>query len=131
NVEMVEVTGGRFWAPYKSEAAATEPAAEKLSVPGIAAAEFFNEPNLAVMGGAPKGYDAAAYGHDFRAFLPFIRKAAPGLLVLGPGSVGEGGLLASFPGIKSEDMLTATGPGLDAFSYHFYGGVSKRCAGRA
>jgi len=247
NVEMVEVTGGRFWAPYKSEAAAAEPAAEKLSVPGIdanafrrrppidlrnqrlrtlaaalgpaymrvsgtwanstyfldsddpppasppagfggvltraqwravvefskaadarlvtsfaispgvrddkgvwtpdqarkllaytssiggriAAAEFFNEPNLAVIGGAPNGYDAAAYGHDFRAFLPFIRSAVPGLLVLGPGSVGEGGLLASFPGLKSEDMLTATGPGLDAFSYHFYGGVSKRCAGRS
>lgn len=246
NVEMVEVTGGRFWAPYKSEAAAAEPAAENLSAPGIdpnafrtrppidlrnqklrslakalgpaymrvsgtwanstyfhdsddpppasppagfggvltraqwrgvvefskatdaklvtsfaispgvrddtgawtpdqarkllaytasiggriAAAEFFNEPNLAVIGGAPKGYDAAAYGRDFRAFLPFLRKAAPDLLVLGPGSVSEGGLLASYPGIKSEDMLTATGPGVDAFSYHFYGGVSKRCAGR-
>ncbi len=25
-------------------------------------------------------------------------------------------------------MLTAAGPGIDAFSYHFYGGVSKRCA---
>ena len=30
--------------------------------------------------------------------------------------------------IKSEDMLAASGPGMDAFSYHFYGGVSKRCA---
>jgi hypothetical protein len=30
--------------------------------------------------------------------------------------------------IKSEDMLIASGPGIDAFSYHFYGGVSKRCA---
>ena len=246
NVEMVEVTGGRFWAPYRSEAAAPEPAAEKLSVPGIdpnafrmrapidlhdrrlrslaaalgpaymrvsgtwanstyfhdsddpapaspppgfggvltraqwgavlefskavdaklvtsfaispgvrddkgawapdqlrkllaytssidgriAAAEFFNEPNMAAMGGAPKGYDAAAYGRDFRVFLPFIRKAAPGLLVLGPGSVGEGGMLANFSrGIRSEDMLAAAGPGLDAFSYHFYGAVSKRCAG--
>ena len=27
-------------------------------------------------------------------------------------------------------MLAAAGPGLDAFSYHFYGGVSKRCAGQ-
>jgi len=45
-------------------------------------------------------------------------------------------LVAGIPGmhlIKSEDMLTAEGPGLDAFSYHFYGGVSQRCAvmGRA
>lgn len=96
----------------------------------IAAAELFNEPNIAARGGAPKGYDAAAYGRDFRVFLPFIRHAAPGLLVLGPGSVSEGGLLANFPGgIKSEDMLQATGPGLDVVSYHFYGGVSQRCAG--
>lgn len=247
NVEMVEVTGGRFWAPYKSQAVAAEPAPETLSGPAIdpsrfrtrtpidlrnprlrtlaaalgpaymrvsgtwanstyfhdaddpppaappsgfggvltrdqwrgvvefskaanarvvtsfaispgvrddagawtpdgvrkllaytssiggsiAAAEFFNEPNIPVIGGAPKGYDAAAYGRDFRAFLPFIRKAAPGLMVLGPGSVSEGGLLASFPGgIKSQDMLTAAGPGVDVFSYHFYGGVSERCAGR-
>ncbi len=32
--------------------------------------------------------------------------------------------------VKSEDMLSATGPGVDAFSYHFYGGVSKRCQGK-
>jgi hypothetical protein len=95
----------------------------------VSAAELFNEPNLAARGGAPKGYDAAAYGRDFRVFLPAVRKAAPGLLVLGPGSVGEGGMLASFPSaIRSEDMLAAAGPGLDAVSYHFYGGVSKRCA---
>ena len=31
-------------------------------------------------------------------------------------------MLSNFPtGIKSEDMLKATGPGLDVFSYHFYG----------
>jgi hypothetical protein len=44
----------------------------------IAAAEFFNEPSFAAMGGAPKGYDAAAYARDF--------------------------------------------------AYHFYGSVSRRCA---
>ncbi len=95
----------------------------------ITAAEFFNEPNVAVIGGAPKGYDAAAYARDFGVFLPFIRKAAPDLRVLGPGSVGEGGLLANYPGIKSEAMLAATGPGVDVFSYHSYNSVSKRCAG--
>lgn len=96
----------------------------------IAAAEFFNEPNLADRGGAPNGYDATAYGRDLRVFMPFVRKAAPGLLVLGPGSVSEAGLLANYPGPKSDAMLAAAGPGLDAFSYHFYGGVSKRCAGQ-
>jgi heparanase 1 len=97
----------------------------------IAAGEFFNEPSFAGMGGAPKGYDAAAYGRDIAVWLPFVRKAAPNMLVLGPGSVGEGGpMAAGLPGaIKSEDMLKATGRGVDAFSYHFYGGVSKRCGG--
>ncbi|HKF48190.1 MAG TPA: hypothetical protein VKB38_12590 [Terracidiphilus sp.] len=97
----------------------------------IAAAELFNEPTYAGIGGAPKGYDAAAYGRDFRAFRAFIEKDAPKIEVLGPGSVGEGGSLGAAPGMKlirSEDMLREGGPGLDAFSYHFYGGVSKRCA---
>lgn len=94
----------------------------------IAAAEFFNEPSFASMGGAPAGYDAAAYGRDFRVFLPFIKKNAPGMLILGPGSVGEAAPMgAALQVVHSQDMLTATGPGVDAFSYHFYGGVSKRC----
>jgi len=248
NVEMVEVTGGRFWAPYKAAdktAAEAAPAAAKLSVPGIdpaafrqrkpidlsnprlrklaaalgpsymrvsgtwanstyfhdsdspapasppdgfggvltreqwrgvidfsraadakivtsfaispgardtngvwipneaqkllaftktnggsiAAAEFFNEPTMAIMGGAPKGYQAESYGRDFRVFRAFAKEAAPGMLILGPGSVGEaGGLGDGLNVIKTEDMLKAEGPGVDAFSYHFYGAVSKRCA---
>jgi hypothetical protein len=92
----------------------------------IAAAEFFNEPNLAVMAGAPKGYDAAAYGRDFAAFLAFAKKAAPDMAILGPGSLGEAGAMAG-AGLKTQDLLTAAGRGVDAFSYHFYGAVSKRC----
>ena len=98
---------------------------------GIAAAELFNEPTFASMGGAPKGYDAAAYARDFQAFHAYISTAGPEIKVLGPGSVGEAGALGPIPGVSllhSEDMLAAEGPGLDAFSYHFYGGVSKRCA---
>ena len=97
----------------------------------IAAAEMFNEPTFAIIGGAPKGYDAVAYGKDFHAFDAFVKKAAPGMKVLGPGSIGEGGALGAMPGmhlIRSEDMMTAAGADVDAFSYHFYGGVSKRCA---
>ena len=94
----------------------------------IAAVEFFNEPNLAAIGGAPKGYDAAAYGRDFQLFRAFITKAAPEIEILGPGPVGEGRLLAKMPaGLKSADLLVASGPGLDAVSYHFYGAVSQRC----
>jgi len=98
----------------------------------IAAAEYMNEPTYAEMGGAPKGYDAAAYGRDFSVFLPFVKKAAPDMIVLGPGGVGEGipllpiGLAGN--AIKTEDILKATGPQFDGFSYHSYGATSKRCA---
>ncbi|PYQ49007.1 MAG: hypothetical protein DMF78_19595, partial [Acidobacteria bacterium] len=96
----------------------------------IAAAEFMNEPNLAAMGGAPAGYDSAAYGRDFKVFRAFAKQTAPDMLILGPGSVGEGGLLSgSGVGLKTRDLLAAAGPGVDALSYHHYGTVSKRCAG--
>lgn len=55
----------------------------------IAAAEFMNESNAAAMGGAPKGYDAAAYGRDFKAFKKFADQAAPDMTIAGPSSVGE------------------------------------------
>jgi hypothetical protein len=97
----------------------------------VAAAEFMNEPTYAAMGGAPKGYDAAAYGRDVAVFRPFIKQAAPDMIFLGPGSVGEGGTLTIQMGagmLKTEDLLKATGPVVDAFSYHFYGAASQRCA---
>ena len=244
NIEMVEVTGGRFWAPYKQSATAAEPSAAKLSVPAgtdpslyryrapvdlsnarlrklasalapsyvrvsgtwanstyfqdsdeappatpptgfksvltrkewegvidfshavdakivtsfavsggvrnaegvwtrdeaskflaytksvggkIAAAEFFNEPTFAAIGGAPKGYDGAAYGRDYRAFHAFARANAPEMVILGPGSVGETWPATGQSTVKTEDMLNQPGSEVDAFSYHFYGGVSKRC----
>ncbi len=99
----------------------------------VAAAEFMNEPNFAAMGGAPAGYDGAAYGRDFKVFHAFVKRVAPGLVILGPGSVGErasGGLGSlSSRMIKTRDLLVAAGPGVDAFSYHHYGTVSQRCAG--
>lgn len=95
----------------------------------IAAAEFMNEPTFAEMGGAPKGYDAAAYARDFAVFRQFVARAAPDMIILGPGGVGEGSALvpALMQTIKSEDILAATGPAFTAFSYHSYGGVSSRC----
>jgi heparanase len=88
----------------------------------IAAAEFMNEPTGAATGGAPAGYDAAAYGRDFRVFRAFANLAVPHMLILGPGSSGE------MP--KTRDILAASGPGVDAVSYHHYGACSKRCASR-
>ncbi len=102
----------------------------------IAAAEMFNEPTVAEVGGAPKGYSAATYGQDFRVFRAYVKDAAPEMKILGPGTVNEQAApvtvgTAGLRILKSADLLTAEGPGPDIFSYHFYGGVSKRCAGQA
>jgi heparanase 1 len=89
----------------------------------IAAAEFMNEPNLAAMGGAPAAYDASAYGRDFRLFHSFMKQTTPETMILGPGTVGETAI--------ASDLLAASGPGLDAFSYHYYGTLSERCSGKS
>ena len=98
----------------------------------IAAAEFMNEPSLAGIGGAPKGYTAADYGRDFRIFVAFVRSTLPHMAILGPGSVTEVPApwgIPPLPGsIPSAALLAATGPGIDAFSYHHYGAASLRCA---
>jgi heparanase len=99
----------------------------------IAAAEFFNEPNIAAYGGAPNDYNAVDYARDFAIFRKFAKANAPDMAIVGPGSVGEGVLqpLMSGPataGLSSNDMLSANpSPKYDVFSYHFYGAVSLRC----
>ncbi|MBS1842566.1 MAG: hypothetical protein JSS69_11705 [Acidobacteria bacterium] len=101
----------------------------------IAAAEYFNEPTLATMGGAPKDYDASAYGRDHRIFEAFLRKEYPGTKLLAPGSVGEStadwgvasGGYGDLKVLHAADLAASTG-GADAFSYHHYGAVSQRCA---
>jgi hypothetical protein len=99
----------------------------------IAATEFMNEPTFPAMGGAPGGYDAADFGRDAKLFATFLRSESPDTLYLGPGSVGEGVSLAPagipLHMLASKDLLEASGPIFDAFSYHFYGGVSQRCGG--
>jgi hypothetical protein len=105
---------------------------ESLGV-SIAAAEFMNEPTFADQGSAPAGYDAAAFARDLAVFVPWLRQASPRTLLLGPGGVGEG--ISIVPAgmalhlLPSEDLLKATGPVFDAFSYHSYAQVSRRCAG--
>jgi heparanase 1 len=101
----------------------------------IAAAEYFNEPTMASMGGAPKGYDAAAFGRDFRIFDTFMRKEYPSTKLLAPGSVGEAnaawGVVSGGYGdqkvLPAAELAASTGDA-DAFSYHHYGAVSQRCA---
>ena len=102
----------------------------------IAAAEFFNEPNLPSFGGAPRGYSAADYARDFAVFRAFAKEAVPGMHIVGPGSVGEGTLMRSRDGtgisaalVPTEAILSASPkPVFDIFSYHHYGATSLRCA---
>jgi hypothetical protein len=88
----------------------------------IAAVEFMNEPNLAAIGGAAVGYDAAGYGRDFKLFHSFVKEEFPEIAVLGPGTIGETA--------SASDLLAASGPGgVDVVSYHHYGTLSERCSG--
>ncbi|MDP9050943.1 MAG: hypothetical protein M3O31_09535 [Acidobacteriota bacterium] len=99
----------------------------------IAAAEFFNEPTIPAVAGVPASYDAAAYGRDFKTFVPIFRASAPGALLLGPSGTAEGsGSPSRMKVLPSEDLLKATGTGdLDVFSYHVYPAISERCAARS
>jgi len=103
---------------------------------GIAAAEMFNEPTLSSHGNAPKGYDAQAYANDFLVFSKFVKSYYPEMLVTGPGSVGEGGVMSTgnSAGIKfdiptDELMKKLPSKPFDVYTYHYYGGVSRRCGG--
>lgn len=105
----------------------------------LAAAEFFNEPNIPTIAQAmPATYTAEDYARDFRVFRAWARRAAPDLLILGPGGVSEASLkepsTPAHPGpiratIHSADLMSALPGGYDAVSYHFYGAVSQRCGG--
>jgi len=95
----------------------------------IAAAEFMNEPSLTPQNGAPKGYDAKAYGRDFRIFRAFLKKTSPATLIVGPGSTGESSASTNL-GMRTSDLLRASGRGIDVFSYHHYATLSQRCGGR-
>lgn len=101
------------------------------------AAEFFNEPNVPTAAPeAPRNYDAGNYGAEFRIFRDWARKNAPDMLILGPGGVGEAGLLKDVPvanefgtHVSTESMMQQNPNSVDVVSYHFYGSVSQRCLG--
>ena len=87
----------------------------------IVAAEFMNEPNVSAPGVAAASDNAAAYGRDFNTFRSFLKRHAPATMILGPGMAGSTD--------AASRLLTASGSGLDAFSYHHYGMLSERCTG--
>lgn len=119
------------WQPRQMEAFVRDTRALGIR---IAAAEYLNEPNLVAATGAPANYAAADWGHDFGRFAKAFRRAAPGALVIGPGSIGDGSIVeraAAAAGVRllpTAALLAAQRDPVDVFSYHYYGGVSQRCA---
>ena len=96
----------------------------------IAAIEFMNEPTLMMLGGVSDKYGASEYGRDSKIFGEFLRKESSGTLYLGPSSTAEGLPGTPFPRlIQTEQLMQATGPLFDAFSYHVYYTRSHRCSG--
>jgi hypothetical protein len=81
-----------------------------------------NEPNVAAAGVTAASDDTAAYGRDFKIFRSFMKRQAPETMILGPGLAGATD--------AASRLLAASGPGVDAFSYHHYGALSERCSGR-
>jgi hypothetical protein len=96
----------------------------------VSAAELFNEPSMPSAGGAPLGYDANSYAKDIAAFRLFAKAVVPAMAIVGPGSVGEGGVMSSvMPLLSTRKMLEASPPPtFDIYSYHSYAAASIRCA---
>ena len=106
------------WTPHQ----ASRLLAYTASIGGhIAAVEFMNEPNVATTGVMPDSYDAAAYRRDFRIFRSFVKRQAPEIMILGPGTAGVTDV--------APDLLDASASSVDAISYHHYGMLSERCTG--
>ena len=89
----------------------------------IAAAEFMNEPNVAVNGRSAASDDVASYARDFRAFATLLKESFPEILILAPGTAGEAA--------SASELLTSGAGSVDAISYHYYGTLSERCRGRS
>jgi hypothetical protein len=107
------------WTPEQARRLLT---ATRLAEGRIAAVEFMNEPDLPAIGGAPAGYDAAAYRRDFAVFSSFMKREAGEIRIVGPGATGDG------PAVT--DLFAASAPDIDAVSYHYYGALSARCGGQ-
>ena len=85
------------------------------------------------MGGAPAGYDAAAFARDFAVFRRFVKATAPGMLIAGPGSVGEGISLSGHRDTRGapRDRRSARrhpATGVRRLLLPFLRAVSMRCA---
>lgn len=118
------------WTPKEAQKIATY---TKAIGGEIAAAELFNEPTIPTAGGEINpDYNAGNFAKDIAAFNAWSKTAVPGMLVLGPGSVGEGSPNVSLQGmgmsyLSTDAMMSAEPkPYFDVFTYHYYGAASMR-----
>ena len=118
------------WNPAQLEALLRRSQALGIRVAGVA---FMNEPNLIGLTGAPAGYSVADYARDYATFARAMRRVAPSARLLGPGAVGGASLgpIAALGGVKTlpaPELIAASQPPVDVYTYHHYGAVSQRCA---
>ena len=103
----------------------------------IQAAEFMNEPNMFATSGAPNGYTPADYARDQDIFFDFLRNEYPDCLVVGPCTTdsnaiesedgkGGAGIADVVYSCSTHELMNGSHTKLDAFSYHYYNGVSER-----
>lgn len=100
----------------------------------IAAAEYVNEPSVLNLIQPPKGYTSADYRRDYANWERWMRRVSPGTLILAPGSAelaepARTVMRRSQSVMENEDLLALDSPKPDAFSFHFYSGISQRCGG--
>ncbi len=128
NTEGVHDTPDRAWNP--AQAKLLWDYSRKNGVP-IVAAEFMNEPNVGGMDGAPKDYTPADFGRDQDLFFRFIRENYPETVLVGPSSCADpidGELNPLLKVFLTTELLQQCQEKPEAFSYHFYYGVSERGA---
>lgn len=100
----------------------------------IAAAEYVNEPSVLNLLQPPKGYTAADYRRDYANWEQWMRRVSPGTLILAPGSAelaepARSLMRRAQKVIENDQLLAHDSPKPDAFSFHFYSGISQRCGG--
>lgn len=119
---------------WKTDTAARWLAYTKQIGGTIAAAEYVNEPSVLNLLQPPKGYTAADYRRDYAGWVAWMRRVSPGTLILAPGSAelaepARTLMRRSQKVLENEELLALDSPKPDAFSFHFYSGISQRCGG--
>lgn len=107
----------------------------------IDAVEFTNEPNMFTVTGFPEGYKTEHFIRDENLFHAWVKENYPETMLVGPctvdtismcpqnGGKSSAGIGAVFgTTCSTDDLLTGCEIMPEAFSYHYYNGISERLA---